>query len=77
MPTWTCSGPTGCHLCHHLPEDVEDPADDAEDPGDGPKAFDGCGHLIKHFHIEHGHNVLKPTNLGGSMFLHLTCSWKP
>ena len=35
MPTWTCSGPTGCHWCHHLAEDDEDPADDAEDPGDG------------------------------------------
>ena len=35
MPTWTCSGPTGCHWCHHLAEDVEHPVDDAEDPGDG------------------------------------------
>ena len=29
------------------------------------------------FDIERGHNVLKPTNLGGSMLLHLTCSWNP
>ena len=34
MPTWTCSGPIGCHWCHHLAEDVEDPTEDVEDPVD-------------------------------------------
>ena len=51
MPTWTCSGPTGCHLCHHLAEDVEDPADDAEDPGDGPEALEEA--LMTHSVVIH------------------------
>ena len=61
MPTWTCSGPTGCHWCHqvppgdcscthkleswshHLAENVEDPANDAEDPRDGLEALVDVG----------------------------------
>ena len=38
---------------------------------------DGCGHLIKHFHINHGHNVLKTTNFGGTILLHMAYPWKP
>ena len=44
--TWTCSGPTGCHWCHHLAEDVEDPADDVEDPGNGPEALMDVGEAL-------------------------------
>ena len=32
--------------CHHLTEDVEDPADDAEDPGDGPEALMDVGEAL-------------------------------
>ena len=46
MPTWTCSGPIGCHWCHHLAEDVEDPADDAKDPEDGPEALMDVGEAL-------------------------------
>ena len=32
---------------------------------------DGCGHLIKHFHINRGHNVLKPQTLEEPF----SCTW--
>ena len=43
MPTWTCSNPTWVHWCHQFAEDLEYPADDAEDPRDGLEALVNVG----------------------------------
>ena len=54
VPNWQgpCTNKDGS-WSHHLLEDVEDPADGIEDPGDGPKALVDCGEplygLEKHY----------------------------
>ena len=47
VPSWPgpCTHKTG-FWCHHFAEDVEDPADDAKDPRDGPEALMDVGETL-------------------------------